>query len=297
MQTIRRFAPAKINLYLHVTGKREDGYHLLDSLVAFAGGIGDWVTITPTTTFACQITGPQAAGLTEDENNLVVRAARALATATGRDLQCQITLEKHLPLASGIGGGSSDAAATLLALIDFWQLDAATLPLEAIARQLGQDVVACLYRQTCAFRGIGDVIALTPPLPAAALVLVNPQVQVPTPAVFKHRQGAFTPAAPLEPFPTDLPALITQLRTRHNDLFAPATTLAPIIGTCQAALAATADCLFAAMSGSGATCFGLYATTEQATRATATLQTAHPTWWIASGRLPFVETIESLHSL
>jgi 4-diphosphocytidyl-2-C-methyl-D-erythritol kinase len=289
--TCRLFAPAKINLYLHVTGQRADGYHLLDSLVVFAAGIGDWVTVKPSIGLSFKVTGTQSAALadTARADNLVVRAAQALATAAGRQLDCAIELEKNLPLASGIGGGSSDAATTLLALCQFWQLDKTTVPLEKIARRLGQDVVACLYRRACYFQGIGDQIILAPAVPQAALVLVNPQVHVPTPAVFQARQGGFSPAAPLEPHPESLPALVTALQQNHNDLYAPAAQLAPVIAACLAAVTSSPECLFAAMSGSGATCFGLYADDEAAAQAVAQLRTNHPTWWVAQGRLPFVE--------
>lgn len=282
-------APAKINLYLHVTGKRADGYHLLDSLVVFAHGIGDSITVAPAPTFSFQVTGPQAGALgdTADADNLVVRAAQALATAVNKPLACSITLDKHLPLASGIGGGSSDAAATLLALLQFWGLTVQDAPLEAIARQLGQDVVVCLYRRPAYFEGIGDQIRFAPALPGAALVLANPGAHVPTPAVFKARQGGFSAPAPLEPMPAMLPALITQLKARHNDLYAPAAALAPVIGDCLTAVRDTSDCLFGAMSGSGATCFGLYADDATAAQAAAQLRAQHPGWWVAQGRLPF----------
>ncbi len=283
-------APAKINLYLHVTGKRADGYHLLDSLVVFADGIGDSITIAPAPSFSFRVTGPQAGalGATTYADNLVVRAAQALAGAANRPLNCSITLDKHLPLASGIGGGSSDAAATLLALLKFWNIAPDAVPLEAIARQLGQDVVVCLYRRAAYFEGIGDHIRFAPAVPGAALVLANPGAHVPTPAVFKARQGAFSVAAPLEPMPGDLPALIAQLKARHNDLYAPAAALAPVIAACLTAVQATPDCLFGAMSGSGATCFGFYADDAAAAMAVTQLRARHPDWWVAQGRLPFI---------
>ena len=283
-------APAKINLYLHVTGKREDGYHLLDSLVAFTGSIGDKITIAPAGNFSLRLTGPMAAGLaaTPADDNLVVRAARALAAATGRSLNCTLTLEKNLPLASGIGGGSSDAAATLLALAAFWRLDKTALPLEAIARRLGQDIVACLHRRPCYFRGIGDHVDFAPALPPVAILLANPGLHIPTPAIFRQRTGPFTPAAPLA-LPADLPAFIAQLKTRRNDLYPPAIGLAPAIAGCRNALAATPGCLFAAMSGSGATCFALYEKPEQAAAAQQSLAAAHAGWWTAAGALPFTD--------
>lgn len=291
--TCSLFAPAKINLYLHVIGKRNDGYHLLDSLVVFAAGIGDRVTVKPAMHFSFAVTGLYAPSLsaTATADNLVVRAAQALAAAAGRPLECALVLEKNLPPASGIGGGSSDAATTLLALCQFWQLDKSSIPLEKIARRLGQDVVACLYRRPCYFQGIGDQIMQAPALPAAALVLVNPNVHVPTPAVFQARRGAFSAAALLDPHPTSLSGLVLALQQRHNDLYAPAAQLASVIAECLDAVTATSDCLFAAMSGSGATCFGLYADDAQAAAAVTRLHAEHPTWWVAQGRLPFTEDV------
>lgn len=292
---ITRFAPAKINLYLHVTGRRVDGYHLLDSLVVFTDGIGDVVHIASAPELRFDVAGPQAAALRNcaPEDNLVLRAAHALAAIAGRDLTCAIGLEKHLPAASGIGGGSSDAAATLLALAEFWNVPPHTLPLPEIARTLGQDVVSCLYRKTCYFRGIGDDIAIAMPVPACGVVLVNPNVHVPTPAVFKQRQGEFSAAAPLSPAPTTLAELATQLRTRRNDLYAPAVALAPIIGECLQAVQAQSGCAFAAMSGSGATCFGLFADAAAAHTAAAYMRRQQPSWWVASGTLPYVEPAKS----
>jgi 4-diphosphocytidyl-2-C-methyl-D-erythritol kinase len=288
MSAIRIFAPAKINLSLLVTGKRADGYHLLDSLVVFTAGIGDWVTITPAPSFSFAVTGPYAATLAASapDTNLVVRAAHALAAATGQTLHCKITLEKNLPLASGIGGGSSDAAATLLGLVQFWHLPHRPAALEPIARQLGQDVVACLYRQCCAFQGIGDQIALMPSVPQLAILLVNPGVAVPTPAVFQARRGDFSAPAPFVPWPETKERFISELHQRRNDLTAAAIGSAPVIGACLAAVTATPDCVFAAMSGSGATCFGLYHTAAAAAAASASLHRQHPSWWQAAGHIP-----------
>ncbi len=281
------FAPAKINLYLHVTGRREDGYHLLDSLVGFVA-IGDRITVAAAPRLEFTLTGPFAPALAESDpnTNLAVRAARALAATTGRELACRIILEKNLPLASGIGGGSSDAAATLLALAMLWDLPSTALPLAEIARGLGQDVVACLYRRSCYFRGIGDVVASGPELPPCGVLLVNPDVQVPTPAVFKARGGKFSQPAPLTP-PRDLADLTEQLRARRNDLYEPAVQLVPVIADCLSAVAAAPGCMLARMSGSGATCFGLFADVAQADAARLALAARQPGWWVAAGNMPF----------
>lgn len=283
-------APAKINLYLHVTGRREDGYHYLDSLVGFTD-IGDRITVGKAPSFSFAVTGPMAQSLagTDPEANLVVRAARALAVAAQRDLHCVLTLEKNLPLASGIGGGSSDAAATLLALALVWDLPGDALPLAAIARSLGQDVAACLHRRPCYFRNIGDRIEPAPDLPPMAILLANPGVQVPTPDVFARRIGKFSLPAGLPPAPCDLAALVQQLKQRRNDLYEPAIQLAPEIGDCLSAVAATPYCLLARMSGSGATCFGLYAESAQAVAAAAQLKARYPHWWVQAGHMPFAD--------
>ncbi|MEJ0063412.1 MAG: 4-(cytidine 5'-diphospho)-2-C-methyl-D-erythritol kinase [Alphaproteobacteria bacterium] len=290
MHTITMFAPAKINLYLHVTGRREDGYHLLDSLVAFAD-IGDRIAVEAADRFEFALTGPMAASLAGEnpEGNLAVRAAKTLALAAKKPLNFKITLEKNLPIASGIGGGSTDAAAALLALARFWNLRPETLPLHEIARGLGQDIPACLLRRPCYFRNIGDELDPAPNLPRTGIVLANPGLSVPTPAVFKRRQGDFSPPARLEPAAT-LQDLIAALKTRRNDLYAPAIELAPAIADCLNAVAATQDCLLARMSGSGATCFGLYETAALAGAAAAALQKQHPDWWVQSGVVPFADS-------
>ncbi|MDP3960437.1 MAG: 4-(cytidine 5'-diphospho)-2-C-methyl-D-erythritol kinase [Pseudorhodobacter sp.] len=271
------FAPAKINLALHVTAQRGDGYHLLDSLAVFAD-VGDRITVAANDTLSLAITGPMAAGLTPGDDNLVVRAARAFGVAPG----AAISLEKNLPLAAGIGGGSADAAATLRALARLWQRP---LPDAAAVLALGADVPVCLAGRAARMTGIGA--GLVPVgLPAAWLVLVNPGVALPTAAVFAalaRRDHA--------PLPRDLPQfqgladLAAFLRLARNDLEAPAIRLAPAIAHCKASLASMSGCLLARMSGSGATCFGLFADPLTAHAAARALQAAQPGWWVAAGRM------------
>ena len=271
-------ARAKINLCLHVTGQRGDGYHLLDSLVVFAD-IGDRITCAPAEGVGLTISGPEAAGLSSGEDNLVLRAARAF----GGNLGAAITLDKHLPLASGIGGGSADAAATLLALARLWGVG---LPDAARILALGADVPVCLRGQPCRMQGVGEVLTPLTPLPAAHLVLVNPRVEVPTPAVFRaltRRDNA--------PLPRDLPRLkglaelAAFLHMQRNDLEAPAIALAPVIATAKQALGAQPGCHLARMSGSGATCFGLFDDPLTAAAAASALRAAHPGWWVASAAM------------
>ena len=272
---IEAFARAKINLALHVTGRRADGYHLLDSIVAFVD-LGDRITVAPSDSLSLTLTGPFAAGLSS-KDNLVLRAARALHPTLG----AAITLEKNLPIASGIGGGSSDAAATLHALSRLWQQP---LPAPEAVLALGADVPVCLAGHPARLQGIGEKVApLT--LPQAWLVLCNPGVALATAHVFAALQSRANP--PLDPPPAfrDAADLARYLHSQRNDLAAPACSLAPEITATLAALAAQPDCLLARMSGSGATCFGLFATATAAQSAARSLSRAHSTHWIRAAPL------------
>ena len=257
-------APAKINLTLHVTGRREDGYHLLDSLVVFAE-TGDVVHLAPGP-LSLTITGPFAAGLESDSDNLCLRAAR-LAGA-----EVAITLEKNLPVASGIGGGSADAAAVLRGL-------GANPPLP---ERLGADVPVCLAGRPVRMRGLGEILDPVPQLPPLALVLVNPGKGLSTPAVFRVLDRRDNPPMPALPDFPDTAALVGFLQTCRNDLEAPAITLLPEIATCLEALR-DQGALLARMSGSGATCFGIFADLDQARAAALAL--ARPGWWVAASGL------------
>jgi len=277
---VELFAPAKVNLYLHVTGRREDGYHLLDSLVVFAG-TGDTLRFAPSDTLSLTIEGPGAENLTADDDNIVLKAAHALAKALNRPAQAAITLEKNLPVASGIGGGSADAAATLRGLMALWgaELDDATLA--QIGLSLGADLPVCLAGRPTQMSGIGETLVPAAQLPPAWLVLVNPRLALSTPAVFRARAGEFTPAAPLTEPLADARALADALVSRRNDLAKPAMTLEPAVKTMLDAIGETQGCLLARMSGSGATCFGLYADEETADAAADALAESHPDWWVS----------------
>jgi 4-diphosphocytidyl-2-C-methyl-D-erythritol kinase len=278
-------APAKINLALHVCGRRDDGYHLLDSLVVFAG-VGDRVTARAASGFRLDITGPFAGGLAAEADNLVLRAARWLAAKTGAVKTgategADLSLEKNLPIASGIGGGSSDAAATLMACARIWGVDVSNLPHGELAAQLGADVPVCMVRRPAIMRGIGEDISVLPSLPAAWLVLANPNLPLATKAVFGALRGRYSTA--LEPMPPckDAADLARYLEGQRNDLALPAIELMPAIGTVLEALSATPGCLLARLSGSGPTCFGLYGTEAAAQNAANALKTTHSGWWIA----------------
>lgn len=277
-------APAKVNLTLHVVGKRDDGYHLLDSLVAFAG-VGDTLDFSPADTLSLDVTGPTAGQIPTEGENIVLKAARLLAAAAGVSKGAAITLTKRLPVAAGIGGGSADAAAALKGLMRLWEVSLPPEALRALALSIGADVPVCLAGTPMRMMGVGEVLEPAPALPPAWLLLVNPMVPLHTPPVFKARTGPFSEAAPLTTPPADAKALAEALAARRNDLTPPAITIEPVVGEVLAAIAATPGCLLPRMSGSGATCFGLYAEEAQARTAAARLAVAHPAWWIAPAPL------------
>lgn len=285
--TLVQSAPAKINLYLHVTGKRADGYHLLDSLAVFAAHAADTITAAAADELSLMLTGPMAPALIAEgaersQNNLVLRAARSLAEAAGIRPAARLTLHKTLPVASGIGGGSADAAATLRALDQLWGLHTPAADLHRLALALGADVPVCLSSGPARMSGIGETLRAAPHLPDYGLLLVNPGVSVPTPAVFRARQGEFTPAPCLPSGFADAQALADFLAGCRNDLEPPAIALAPVIGETLMALRATPHILLARMSGSGATCFGLYPAQADARAAADQLRLAHADWWISA---------------
>jgi 4-diphosphocytidyl-2-C-methyl-D-erythritol kinase len=280
-------APAKLNLYLRVVGRRPDGYHELDSLVAFAE-IGDVVCAAPADALSLTIDGPFAgtlSGAGSQDDNLVLRAARALAELTGCRRGARLSLTKTLPVASGIGGGSADAAATLQALIALWDVRPAPAALHDLALALGADVPVCLDGSVCRVQGIGERLTRLAPLPAVPLLLVNPGLPLATKDVFRARTGAFS--APLDSLatPSDASALADLVGHGGNDLEAPARARLPVIADMLAALRAAPGCRIAAMSGSGATCFGLFDQPETAALAEAYLRARQPGWWTAATRL------------
>ena len=273
-------APAKINLCLHVTGQRADGYHLLDSLVAFAPDAADRLTLAPASATTLTLTGPEATALAPEADNLVLRAARSFGASLPA---VALHLEKNLPVASGIGGGSADAAAALRLCAAHAGLP---LPDAAVILSLGADVPVCLRPRATRMEGIGERLTPLPPLPPVHAVLVNPRRPVATPAIFRaltQRNNAPLPAT----IPTfaDARALAHWLARQRNDLEGPARLLEPVISDVLAAIAARPGCLLARMSGSGATCFGLFADAAQAGTAARALRHAQPEWWVATSVL------------
>ena len=274
-------ARAKVNLYLHITGKRADGYHLLDSLIVFAD-TGDEITLAPADTLSLTIDGPFADGLGAGPDNLVLRAAQALQDLTDARSGAAIRLTKNLPVASGIGGGSADAAATLSGLCGLWDVAPGRAALHGIAARLGADVPVCLDGAASFVGGIGEDLSPARGLPPAWLLLVNPKVATPTPAVFKARQGPFSrPARWSEP-PRDFADFAARLRSCGNDLTEAAISVTPAIRDVLVGLAALPGCALARLSGSGATCFGLFGDEAAAHTAEGQLRSARPDWWVAA---------------
>lgn len=273
-------APAKINLCLHVTGRRADGYHLLDSLVAFAPDAADRLSVAPASDTTLALTGPEAAALAPEGDNLVLRAARAFGPALP---PVALTLEKNLPIASGIGGGSADAAAALRLCAAYAGLP---LPDAATVLSLGADVPVCLTPRATRMEGVGERLTPLPPLPPVHAVLVNPRRPVATPAIFAALTQRDNPPLPATiPTFADARTLARWLDRQRNDLEAPARLIEPVISDVLAAIAARPGCLLARMSGSGATCFGLFSDAAQARVAANALRRAQPDWWIATSVL------------
>jgi 4-diphosphocytidyl-2-C-methyl-D-erythritol kinase len=269
-------APAKVNLYLHVTGRRPDGYHLLDSLAVF-GPAADTLVAEPAEKLTLVLDGPFGEALEAEPDNLVLRAARALG-ARGAALR----LTKRLPVASGIGGGSADAAAALRLLNRLWGTGRDEAALAALAAPLGADIPVCVASRPAVMQGVGELIRPSPGLPECGLLLVNPLIPLATPAVFRARQGGFSPPATLPEAWPDAAAMADDLGRLTNDLEAPALSLCPVIAEVLSALRAQPGCLLARMSGSGATCFGLFATSAGAQAAARVMPS---TWWASGGGL------------
>ncbi len=271
-------APAKINLFLHVTGRREDGYHLLESLVVFAEA-GDRLVVEASEDLSLAITGPFAAALADaGPENLVLRAAAALQRGAAVQSGARIVLEKNLPVSSGIGGGSTDAAAALRALSVLWNIDPASSDLAGMGLAIGADVPVCLNARSAIMSGVGESLREVAPPPACGAVLVNGGEGVSTPGVFAARTAPFTEAGDWQT-PRRFDAFIDALRKCKNDLSDPALSVSPVIGEVLAALSETGQCALARLSGSGGTCFGLYADDAAAANAAALIRAEHPDWW------------------
>ena len=281
---VRVFAPAKVNLCLHVTGQRDDGFHELDSLVAFAD-VGDDLWIQVANTISVTTEGPEAKAVPSDMNNLVLQVAALFKDLPG----ASFLLTKKLPVASGIGGGSADAAAAFRGLMAFWSdgavdfdtYDPLASPLGAELFDLGADIAMCLRSEPARATGRGETLTRVA-LPNIWAVLVNPRVPVSTPSVFKALDEKDNAALGSIPEFRGVYHFVEWLQEQRNDLEAPALSLCPEIGDVRQALLQTNGCLLARMSGSGATCFGLYETQAAAEAAAHHIKDRFPTWWVAA---------------
>lgn len=282
------FAPAKVNLWLHVGRRRKDGYHEVASLIGFALDAGDILTAEPADELTLDVTGPEALAL-QDADNLVLKAARALARAADEPRPgARLCLEKRLPVASGLGGGSADAAAALRLLNRLWDLDWPLDRLERVAAEIGADVPVCVWSRPAAVEGIGERVDILSAWPELHAVLVNPRVPLATAEVFAR----FDSGGHDRPLSMRLPLGITHqeealalIRRGANELEPPARELAPVVGDVLQTFENEGNCLLFRMSGSGASCFGLYESAQDASQAAARISLARPDWWVMPTRL------------
>lgn len=284
MEQIAEFAPAKINLSLQVTGRRNDGYHLLKSLVVFAS-VGDRLLFKPASDFSLKVTGPfggYLVGVADNpEDNLVLKTGRKLQKLLGVDKAATVTLEKNLPVASGIGGGSADAAATLRGLMRLWRIELDHITdLHDLALQVGADVPVCLQGTCSWMEGVGELVKPGPELPDLYCVLINPGCPVSTPHIFRTLNGQYSQALPGPGPECSMLDLLGYLNESGNDLAKPAMRLEPVIVESIRALKDRTGCLFASMSGSGATCYGLYESRHAAENAAVEIGQTNKEWWV-----------------
>lgn len=287
MPALTALAPAKINLFLHVGAVDADGYHPLSSLIAFAD-VGDRVSVEPADRLSLTVAGPFGGGLGPTDDNLILRALRQLGEACGvAEPKLKVTLDKRLPIAAGLGGGSSDAGAALKLARDVLALDLDDHALEAVAGVVGADGPMCLRMRTAWAEGRGDVLTDEPRLPPLPTVLFNPGVPSPTGAVYRaYDQGPVQAAdRPTPPQDWSIAAVIKWLSAQRNDLEAPALSLTPAIDAALSAVAVTDQIALTRMSGSGATVFGLYPSDDAAQSASRALSAAHPKAWVKATQL------------
>lgn len=280
-------APAKLNLALHVTGRRADGYHSLEMLVAFAD-VCDELEAVPADKDSLKITGPFAAALGNSEGNLVLRALAAFRARWPGALPegLALKLRKNLPVAAGLGGGSADAAAALRLFASIGKGEFAFPALLDIAARLGADVPMCLYSRPAEVRGLGEIVLPLKHFPACHVVLVNPLQPVITADVFRRLESRDNPGLPGLTDPLTRPAQLgLWLGETRNDLEPPAFAMLPVIGEIKARIARFDGCILSRMSGSGATVFGLFGSSAQAHQAAHDLRTQWPDFWVAAAPL------------
>ncbi len=289
MTKITVHAPVKLNLYLQIVGRLSDGYHEVDSLIGFTD-FGDQIAVEKADRFEIVAEGEFADELPEKDDNLVIRAVRALRQESGFVGGARITLNKTIPLAAGVGGGSADAAAAMWAVSRLWELDTQNkVDLFKIGSDLGSDVPACLYRRPCFASGTGRDLMAAPVLPEAGILLVNPGIKLATASVFKARKGGFTPdGSNLQANLEKVPLLVSFLKNRTNDLTDAAVKLCPAVEDVLYALEQAPGCRLARMSGSGATCFGIF-DDRAAAELAATMIDAPDHWWVQPTALAIPE--------
>ena len=280
---LAEYAPAKVNLTLEVLGRRRDGYHSIDSLVVFAG-VADRLTLIPGKPLALNVRGESAAQAGAIDDNLVLKAARALAAEVPGLKLGRFMLDKRLPVAAGLGGGSSDAGAALRLLARANRIALDDARLRRVARRIGADVPVCVDPSPRRMRGIGEILSVPLAIPPLAAVLVNPGVPVPTRDVFAIlglKPGeSIKRAARARTLPRDFDSFVTFLAMHSNDLEPAAIKLQPMIARVFLALRGEPGCQLVRMSGSGATCFGLFASSRAAASAARRLAAANPRWWV-----------------
>jgi len=282
-----QLAPAKVNLALHVTRRREDGYHDLESLVVFAD-LADELEARPATADTLTIGGPFGKGLGTGETNLVSRAVAAFRARWPNAVEMGLAmhLTKNLPVAAGIGGGSADAAAALRMMASLSNIPVALADLADMAARLGADVPACLVSAPLVARGVGEVLTRLPEFPSCHIVLVNPLIPLATADVFRRLRAHDNYPLPELPSPLTRPAQLgIWLAETRNDLQPPAVKLVPVIGEIVEELGGTQGCILARMSGSGATVFGLFGSAGQAHQAAQVMRASHPDHWVAAAPL------------
>ncbi len=282
---IKEDAPAKVNLHLHIVSRRpSDGYHILDSLFIFTE-LGDELFFAPSDDLSLEIKGDFSGFISASPDNSILKAARMLGEALNITPKAKITLFKNLPIAAGIGGGTADAAATLTGLQKLWHRTLPEKKLYEIAVKLGSDVSPSLYGRPVLIGGTGDILKPSPILPRMGILLANPMVPVFSGEIFRSRKPVFTPPFTFKGKYTDVCELAKDLQSCRNDLTDAAIAIQPeIADVLQAISENTDDCRLARMSGSGATCFGLYDSFDSAEKAQKALKKKYPLWWIkASG--------------
>lgn len=295
-QNLTIFAPAKINLFLHVTEKMDNGYHTLDSLISFAN-IGDEITIQPADQFSFTIKGPYAGHFTGDaqastekSTNLVVKAVFALSKALEKLPDFKITLTKNLPLSSGIGGGSANAAATIWGLMEWWKIPRDSKFLPELFLTLGADVPVCYYSQPARMQGIGDIITPVPKMPELSILLVNPGIPCSTQKIFtQYNPPLYSNDITMPSTFTSQADLIDFLKLQRNDLTETAENTVSEITQILSALNKQAGCQLSRLSGSGATCFGIFENEAAAQTAAKALSQSNPDWWIRASTLNQIE--------